>query len=82
MLSCKEVTKLADDLVDKKLPFSQRVSVQFHLFICVRCRAYVDQVRKTVATLKTMGNAAKADEATVQSTLKKLHDHGVGPKSK
>ena len=82
MLSCKDVTKLADDLVEKKLPFSRRVSIQLHLFICVRCRAYVDQVRKTVATLNVMGKTDKADAETVKKTLESLQEQGLGPKSK
>jgi hypothetical protein len=82
MLSCKEVTKLADDLVDKKLPWTTRLSVQVHLFICVRCRAYVDQLKKTVAILQYLGKQGNVDEKTVQQTLQNLKKEGLGPKSK
>jgi len=82
MLSCKDVTKHADDYVDSKLPFAKRVSVRLHLFICVRCRAYVDQVRKTVATLHNLGKPTKADPSAVAKTLEVLEKQGLGPKSK
>ena len=82
MLSCKDVTKLADDLVDKKLPLSQRISLRIHLFICVRCRAYVDQLQKTVTTLNIMGKETTHDEKCVHKTLENLQKEGLGPKSK
>jgi len=82
MLSCKDVSHLAHDLVDKKLPLGKRISVRIHLFICVRCRVYVDQVRKTVATLKRLGGSEQADAASVEKTLEHLDQQGLGPKSK
>lgn len=82
MLSCKDVTKLADDLVDKKLPWSTRLSVRIHLFICYRCRAYVDQLKKTVAILRHLGQVEKAEQSSVQQTLENLKKQGLGPKSK
>ncbi len=44
MLSCKEVSRLVSDSLDRDLPFRQRVGVRLHLMMCRLCRAYEKQV--------------------------------------
>jgi len=82
MLSCKDVTKHTNDYLDRNLPFSKRVALRLHLFICDRCRQYVDQVRKTIATLNSLGGRVSSDPQSVKKTLQHLDKHGLGPKSK
>lgn len=43
MLTCKEISKLVSDSLDRKLPVRQRIGVRFHLMMCSMCRAYEKQ---------------------------------------
>ncbi|QBG48721.1 zf-HC2 domain-containing protein [Verrucomicrobia bacterium S94] len=40
MLSCKEVSRLISESLDRKLPFRQRIGVRMHLMMCSLCRRY------------------------------------------
>ena len=53
MLSCRELSETATDYLEGKLTLRQRASVKFHLLMCKHCRAYIDQLAKTVSLLKT-----------------------------
>ena len=44
MLSCKEVTRLISEAMDRKLPFGQRMAVRLHLFMCRFCSRYRRQM--------------------------------------
>lgn len=43
MLTCKEVSTLVSESLDRKLPLAQRMSVRLHLMMCSMCRAYQKQ---------------------------------------
>ncbi len=51
MMKCKEVTELATEYVDGGLPFWRRLAFRMHVAMCRHCRAFLDQVRKTIALL-------------------------------
>ncbi len=53
MLSCRELSETATDCLEGKLALRQRVAVKMHLLMCKHCRAYVDQLAKTVALLQS-----------------------------
>ena len=42
---CQEVTELASASLDRDLPFSQRLRLRLHFYMCVLCRRYHDQIR-------------------------------------
>lgn len=44
MLTCKEVSKLVSDSLERKLPLRQRISVWLHLMMCKMCRSYRTQM--------------------------------------
>jgi anti-sigma factor RsiW len=52
MLRCHEVADLASDHIDRALPFGRRLQMHLHLAICRACRAYVDQLRKTIGLIR------------------------------
>jgi anti-sigma factor RsiW len=60
--SCKDVTEHASDYVDRQLPLHRRLAYRMHLFICVDCRRYVEQLKLTIATL------GRLPEATPRAT--------------
>jgi predicted anti-sigma-YlaC factor YlaD len=45
MLNCKETTELVSRSLDEKLTLHQRLSVGLHLFRCVACRRYEQQLK-------------------------------------
>lgn len=51
MLTCKEMTQLVTDYAEGKLSLADRVRFQLHLGMCRHCRAYVRQMKATVAAL-------------------------------
>jgi Putative zinc-finger len=54
MLSCKDVTRLLSESMDRSLPLGKRVGVRLHLLICKFCARYERQlllIRETVRRL-------------------------------
>ena len=54
MLSCKQLTELATDYLEQDLPWSKRLQVQLHLWMCSHCRGYLDQMRKVIGLLRRL----------------------------
>jgi anti-sigma factor RsiW len=48
MMSCKEITDLVTDYVERRLSFRQRLRFHVHLGTCRHCRAYLRQIRETI----------------------------------
>ena len=62
MLSCKDVTKLVSESMDRSLPFGKRIGVRLHLLMCKFCARYERQllliretVRRLAATVEAPG---------------------------
>jgi predicted anti-sigma-YlaC factor YlaD len=47
MLSCRDVARRADALLDAELGTLERVQVRLHLMMCRGCAAFVEQMRAT-----------------------------------
>lgn len=62
MLSCKDITEQANAYLDRELPLMKRLSVHMHLFVCVNCRRYMNQMRVTIQALRGM----KTDEVVTE----------------
>jgi predicted anti-sigma-YlaC factor YlaD len=54
MLSCKEITELATDYLDKDLPWRKRLQVRAHLWMCAHCRRYMEQMRMVVELMRRL----------------------------
>ena len=60
MLSCKDVTKLVSESMDRSLPFGKRIGVRLHILICTFCARYERQlilIRETARRLAAMVEA-------------------------
>jgi len=53
MLTCKDVSKLVSDSLDRTLPLRQRIAVRLHLMMCRMCRAYQKQTLLLRNAVKT-----------------------------
>lgn len=51
MLSCKEVTEIVTDYVEGRMSLADRMRFQMHIGMCKHCRAYLRQMKATVAAL-------------------------------
>lgn len=51
MPSCKDLTENADAYLEGTLGWWDSMMIRTHLWMCRHCRAYVDQLRKTIAAL-------------------------------
>jgi predicted anti-sigma-YlaC factor YlaD len=54
MMSCKDITEHASAYLDKEVPFTTRLNMRLHLFMCLHCRRYMDQLQTTIKTLGRM----------------------------
>lgn len=52
MLTCKDMTTEAHNLLDGELGLWRRIQIKFHLLMCKYCRRFVRQLSLTVDTLK------------------------------
>jgi predicted anti-sigma-YlaC factor YlaD len=50
-MTCRELTELVTDYLEKKLPFLDRLRFQLHIGLCAGCRAYLRQMRHTIRVL-------------------------------
>ncbi len=44
MLSCKEVSRLVSDSMERELPLRKRISLRVHLMMCKLCKGYKRQI--------------------------------------
>lgn len=44
MFSCKKITAMVSESMDRKLPLSRRMGIRFHLMMCSLCRRYQQQL--------------------------------------
>jgi|APFEC2959095171_1045051.scaffolds.fasta_scaffold09429_2 anti-sigma factor RsiW len=72
MLSCREVTERASEVVDGTLPPFARLTLRLHLMICDGCRAYIEQMRglKTMLRHRPPLQPTAGAEAAVMAALR------------
>ncbi len=51
MLSCKQITDLVTDYLEGRMGFADRMRFQMHVGMCKHCRAYLRQMKATVAAV-------------------------------
>lgn len=75
MLSCKEITQLTSDYVDKELGFLKRMQFRLHLFMCKNCQRFVEQFETTVSVAAKLNPTTPSDDSLEKqvSSLLKLH---------
>jgi len=68
MLTCKEISRLVSESLDRKLPFRLRMEVRLHLMMCNLCRAYRNRTLLLRKILRRY-DALLEEETSVDSCL-------------
>jgi hypothetical protein len=66
MLSCKDVSQLISESMDRSLPFYQRVLMWLHLLMCKycsRCKEHFEALRAASCHVELNGNELDASRA-------------------
>jgi anti-sigma factor RsiW len=64
LISCRDLSERAGDLIDGKLSVVERLKVHAHLLACVHCRRYVAQLQATLTAVKSRNWASASPEST------------------
>ena len=66
MLSCKDISQLLSESMDRTLPFYQRMLIRLHLLMCKycsRCKAHFEALRAASCHEELYGNELDASRA-------------------
>lgn len=75
MLSCKDITEQANEYLECELPLVKRLKFRMHLFMCVHCNRYVQQLNTTIESLKRYKTDSDVDEKSKQNIVDLLKQH-------
>lgn len=81
MLSCKDVTERASDLIDGNLSTWDALQMRLHLAMCKGCDAFIGQLRMTRDVTRSVAEAEtrqSADAADIEAILYQLHESKQG----
>ena len=62
MLSCKQITELITDYLEGRMGFGERMRFQVHVGMCKHCRAYLRQMKATVAAVGQLPDEPMPDD--------------------
>jgi predicted anti-sigma-YlaC factor YlaD len=51
MPTCRDMSELVTDYLERTVSLRVRLDMRWHLFLCEACRHYYDQMRRTVLLL-------------------------------
>jgi hypothetical protein len=69
MLSCKDVTRLISESMDRSLPLGKRIGVRIHLLMCQLCARYEQQLLLIRETVRRLAAAEEQPEGPPEETL-------------
>ena len=76
MPTCREMSELVTDYLERTLPLRTRLDARWHLFWCPACQRYYTQMRQTVRLLAgaRLREPAPAAEAGMLASLRDSGD--------
>ncbi|WP_455243969.1 anti-sigma factor family protein [Petrachloros mirabilis] len=77
---CRDVTQLASQSMDRSLPWSARLRLQLHYWICEACARYRDQLRLVRQTLRRSAAEESAHKSSPSSAAKARLTEAFGEK--
>lgn len=78
MMTCRDVSALANDRVDGLLSRRQRIGVRLHLMMCKHCRRAMRQLEATLALVRASRAAAEPTPANEGALLELFRTRGGG----
>jgi len=57
MPSCKQVTRLVSEGLDRELGFGERVALRVHFVMCKGCRNFEDQIARLRRAVRDLARA-------------------------
>jgi len=67
MLTCRQTSQLISESLDRPLPFSDRIKIKFHLFLCAACNRFNIQIRQLCVVVKMLTRDTEDDDSIVLS---------------
>ena len=79
MPTCRDMTELSTDYLERALGWRTRLRVRWHLALCSMCRAYFDQLAKTLRLLR--GRSLDGPDTATEARLVAARpiDEGTAP---
>jgi len=62
MRTCKEISKLVSESLDRDLPFRERMAMRVHLMMCSLCRTYSHQMHTLRQMVRQSEKSGVADQ--------------------
>jgi predicted anti-sigma-YlaC factor YlaD len=63
MPSCKDVTRLVSEGLDRELGFGERVALRVHFLMCKGCRTFEDQMARLRQAVRDLSAAENEHHA-------------------
>jgi predicted anti-sigma-YlaC factor YlaD len=67
MPKCRDMTELSTDYFERTINWRLRLAMRWHLVLCSMCRAYYDQLAKTLRLLR--GRALGVPDAATETRV-------------
>ena len=74
MLTCKQITELVTDYLEGRMRLADRMQFQLHVGMCKHCRAYLRQMKATVAVLGQLPDDAVMPDDVRDELRKRFAD--------
>jgi len=74
LLTCKQVSDTASDLLEGPTTLSQDIRLRLHLMICIHCRRYLKQLRLSTGVVSKSGSAPAPSKEDIETLVSKLSD--------
>jgi predicted anti-sigma-YlaC factor YlaD len=71
MRTCKEISKLVSESLDRELPLRDRMAMRMHLMMCSLCRTYSHQMRQLRSVLTTVSDVETPTEKTLSEEARR-----------
>jgi hypothetical protein len=81
MAMCRDVNAMATEYMEGALGWRQRLAIRLHLVVCDGCRAFIQQMRRTVRLVGTLPATPPLPEteARLFATLPDSRSPGPSP---
>jgi predicted anti-sigma-YlaC factor YlaD len=77
MPTCRQMSELATDYLERTLPLRTRLDARWHLILCPACRRYYAQMRQTIRLLA--GRGLPPPDAAVEAGMLANLDESRAP---